>query len=234
MPGPAVILREVHRLRRHAKDLQDRIEQAPRQLRSQQGKVAYAEEKQKEGQETIKRLKVTTHELDVSLKALRQQIKKYEQQLNESTSKKEYDSLQAEIKAARQKDEKTENDILDAMLQTEEQTARLPEFEKAVKQAKADLAELDGELQTRVAQLEAQRQEALAQITAVEATLPPGDVRAQYERLIKALGEDAMSLVENRTCMACYTEITSQQSHNLLLEQFVLCKNCGRALYLPE
>jgi predicted nucleic acid-binding Zn-ribbon protein len=43
-----------------------------------------------------------------------------------------------------------------------------------------------------------------------------------------------MAEVQNRTCMACYTEITAQALNNLSIGQFILCKNCGRALYLPE
>jgi predicted nucleic acid-binding Zn-ribbon protein len=49
-----------------------------------------------------------------------------------------------------------------------------------------------------------------------------------------ARGADAMAAVENRTCTACYTEITAQNYHELILGQLVVCKSCGRILYLPE
>jgi predicted nucleic acid-binding Zn-ribbon protein len=234
MPGPAATLREIHRLRRHARDLQDRIEQAPRQLRAQQSRVSREEDALREGQETIKRLKVATHEKEVSLKAVRSQIKKYEQQLNEATAKKEYDSLKAEIAAAEGKVRKLEDEILEVMVEVEDRTARLPDLEKSVQQAKADLARFEGEMQERVGRLEQQRQQALAEIAAVEAALPPGDVRNQYERLIKARGEDALAAVQGNICTACYTEITAQQTQDLRQGQFVVCKNCDRILYLPE
>ena len=43
MPGPAVILKELHRLRRNIKDLDTKTEQAPKQLAIQQKKLANQE-----------------------------------------------------------------------------------------------------------------------------------------------------------------------------------------------
>src|SRR5207245_8738722 len=55
MAGPAAIIREIHRLRSHAHDLQTRIDFAPKQLKAQQNAVAKREEELKEAQETIKK-----------------------------------------------------------------------------------------------------------------------------------------------------------------------------------
>src|SRR5205807_1925742 len=97
MPGPAAILREIHRLRRHAEDLQKRIEQGPRLLRAQQANVSKQEEALRLAQDEIKKLKVTMHDKEVSLKTKNQNIVKHEKQLNQATSKKEYDALKSEI-----------------------------------------------------------------------------------------------------------------------------------------
>jgi predicted nucleic acid-binding Zn-ribbon protein len=234
MPGPAAILREIHRLRRHAKDLQDRIAQLPRQLKAQQARAEREEQSLREAQDHLKHLKVTTHEKEITLKTLQGQIKKYEKQMEEATAKKEYDSLKAEIAAAREKVRQLEDEILDTMVETEEETARLPEREQAVKQAKADLAQFEVEQKARQAELTAQFQQMMAQVAEVEATLPTGKVHDEYKRLVRARGEDALALVAGRTCAACYTEITGQQLQDLMLGQLVLCKSCGRMLYLSE
>jgi predicted nucleic acid-binding Zn-ribbon protein len=234
MPGPAAILREIHRLRRHARELQDRIAQLPRLLKAQQNKAARDEESLRQAQEHLKHLKVTTHDKEVSLKTARQQIQKYEKQLEEAGSKKEYDSLKAEINSAREKAGRLEDSILETMMETEEQTAKIPELEKAVRQAKEETGRFEADQQARQGRLEEELKQATAQIGQVEATLPAGKVREEYERLMKARGDDALALVENRTCTACYTEITPQQQQELSQEYMVLCKNCGRYLYLAE
>src|SRR5215831_8293978 len=97
MPAPGATLREIHRLRRAAKDLSTRIESGPRQVKAQRAAVARHEENLKKAQDELKHLKVHTHEKEVSLKSATEQIKKYEKQLNDIMSKKEYDALKHEL-----------------------------------------------------------------------------------------------------------------------------------------
>jgi predicted nucleic acid-binding Zn-ribbon protein len=229
----ATIFRELHRLRRHAKDLQDQVERGPRILRAHQAKVVKEGEALHEAQEALKKLKVANHEKEVSLKVTHQQIAKYEEQRNKATTRKEYDTLQAEIAAARQTARKIEDDILDGMAKVEEQAAQVPEAEKALTQAKQDYADFERQTQERLARQREQHAEVLAKIKEVEGSLP-AEVRPVYERLVHARGEEALSAMQNQTCSACYTGITAQQYNDLLSGRLVLCKSCGRILYLPE
>ena len=233
MPGPAAILREIHRLRRFAKDLQTQIEQGPRTLRAQQARVTRQEEILRQAQEGLKRLKVTTLEKESSHRATLQQITKYQKQQNEAASKKEYDAFQHEIDTARKKVQQLEDEILDAMAQTEEQTPKIPELEKTLQQVREEVARFEREQGARQAEFVAEKQKTEGQIGEVEAALPP-EVRPLYNRLVAAKGEDALAAVNGRTCLACYTEITAQNYNDLAQESFVLCKSCGRMLYLPE
>lgn len=233
MPGPAAILREIHRLRRHAQELQSEIERGPRLLKAQQGKVVKQEETLREAQDALKHLKVAIHEKEVSLRGKNQEIAKHERQLNEATSKKEYDALKAEIASERRMCQKLEDDILNDMALSEEKAAQLPELEQAVKRAKEEVARFDTANQARIADLTKELSQVRANLQAIEATLPE-DVARDYQRLIAARGEDALAPVQSRTCTACYTGITAQNYNELVQAQFVLCKNCGRILYLSE
>jgi predicted nucleic acid-binding Zn-ribbon protein len=69
---------------------------------------------------------------------------------------------------------------------------------------------------------------------AAEEALLPQDIRQQYERMTKAMGADALASVEGKNCTACYTEMTTQLSHNLQMQQVVVCRSCGRYLYLKD
>src|SRR5437773_1316484 len=93
MSGPAVLFREIHRLRRHIRELQDQVDRAPRVLKTQQAKVARQEEIQREGQDHLKKLKVSIHEKEVSLKATHGLVAKHLKQMETAESKKEYDAL---------------------------------------------------------------------------------------------------------------------------------------------
>jgi predicted nucleic acid-binding Zn-ribbon protein len=233
MPGPAEIFRQIHRLRRFARDLQEQLDRIPRQLRAQQAKVARQEELYREAQDALKHLKVAVHDKEVTLKTTHGQVSKYQKQLNEAGSKKEYDALQAEIAAAREKCRQMEDEILNGMSESEEKAAQLPELDKAVKQAKEEYGRFEKEAGGRQADLAGQLEQVQAQLKEVEAGLPR-EVRPQYDRVIAARGADALAAVRNRTCTACNSEITAQNYNELQQDRFVLCKACGRVLYLPE
>ncbi len=93
MPGPAVILKELHRLRRHLDDLDTRIAEAPRKLAIQQKRLANQEETAKQAHDHLKNLALQIRDKEGSVKAMQTQVKKYQKQLEEAANKKEYDTL---------------------------------------------------------------------------------------------------------------------------------------------
>jgi predicted nucleic acid-binding Zn-ribbon protein len=233
MSGPAVILREIHRLRKHLKDLQGEIDRLPRLLKGQQTKVTRQEEAAVQAHETLKHLKVTIREKEGLIKETQQLAIKHERQMNEASSKKEYDALKQEIAHDKQKCLQLEDEILRTLLEIDERTAQLPEADRAVEQARREFSEFEKSNASRQASLVEQLQQAQQSLKEVEATLP-ADVRSQFDRQVAARGDDALSAVDGRTCVACYTEITAQNYNELRQEVFVQCKSCGRILYLPD
>jgi predicted nucleic acid-binding Zn-ribbon protein len=227
------VLREIHRLRRNAKDLKSRIDQGPRQQQTQKDKVARQEEILRTAQDELKHLKVENHQKEVSLKALDEKIKKYDKQLSDIMSKKEYDALKHELAHARDEVAKLEDQILDVLGEIEERTAKMPELENNLREARAQAAQFERDYEARMASLAQQQQEVLQKLKEVEATLPE-DIRPHYERLTNAKGEDALAVLSERTCSACYTEVTAQNYSDLVRGLFVLCKSCGRMLYISE
>ncbi len=233
MPGPASTLRELHRLHRHAEDLRTEIHRGPQTVKAHQEKTAKQEELLHQAQESIKKLKVNLHERDVTLKSQQQVVDKHEKQLNEATSRKEYDALRTEIEKDKKACTKIEDEMLEVMGEIETRTLQIPEYEKAIKKCKEDAARVIDDVQTRRNEFSERLNETLKSIHEVEASLPE-EVKALYDRLVAVKGDSAMSQVEGRTCSACYTEITAQNQNDLMQQKLVLCKNCGRILYLPE
>ncbi len=231
MSGPGPILREAHRLRRHIKELETKIEQGPRTLKAHQNKLAQQEEVFRQTQDTLKQVKVRIHEKEVSVKATEQQIKKYEKQLGDVSSKKEYDALRAEIAASQEIIRKLEDETLELMAEAEEKSALLPEADKALQKARADFAQFEQDHKDRLARHAEDRARAADELKAIEATLPD-DLKQPYQRMVAAKGADALSGVKGTICSACYTEITSQMSSDLRRDQYLPCRNCGRILYM--
>ncbi len=232
MSGPAPIFREIHRLRRYISDLQEQLERIPRQLKVFQARLAKQELALREGQDTVKRLKVSATEKEKALKSQLQTIEKFQKQLNDISSKKEYDALHLEIAHARKDSSRLEDEVLVAMTEGEEIAARLPEIEKAVKLARDEVKKFETESGPRKDDLAAQLKEALEQLKSVEETIPP-DLMQQYTRTISSHGADGLAAVRDRICENCSTEIPAQIQNELLQQMFVSCRSCGRILYLP-
>lgn len=225
-------MREIHRLRRFADGLQEQLDRIPRQRKAYQAKCAKQEQALKDEQEAIRKLKVTASDKEKQLKGKHEQITRFEQQKNTVGSKKEFDALNLEIAHARETCSKLEDEILAAMLESEERTARVPELEKALALVRAEVARFESEIGPRKLDSEAQLIQAQKDLKSCEARIPR-DLRPQYDRTISSLGADGMALVRDRSCTNCNTEIIRQVELSLQNDEFVVCRSCGRILYPP-
>jgi predicted nucleic acid-binding Zn-ribbon protein len=233
MAGIVDQLRQLHRLHRSARDLRDQLERLPQQMKIQKAKLERHEKTIQDAHDHLKKLKVGVHEREVTLKTLHQQIKKHEKQREESSGKKEYDALQLEINTDVAKGKKLEDEILTAMMEIEERTAALPALEKSLADARAAFTTFEATAGERKTTLSEALIKAAEDLKAAEQSLPD-DIRAEYDRSVKGMGSDALSPVHGDTCVACSTSITAQRQHDLLVGKFVVCRSCGRMLYLPE
>jgi predicted nucleic acid-binding Zn-ribbon protein len=231
MATPAQILKDIHRLKRHIKDLEAKLEQGPKAHKAHQLKVTQAEEVLHKAQDGVKQLKVKIHEDEVSVKASRQNIEKLEK--TSVTNKKEYDALRAEVATANKAIHQFEDEMLEAMAELEDKTKLIPEAEKALAKAKADAAQFEKDHKERLERWSAEREKAITELAQVEAQLPE-DLRIIYDRMVGSKFADAISAVHGRICATCYTEVTPQMSNELQRGLFVICKACGRMLYLEK
>ena len=231
MATPAHILKDIHRLKRHIKDLEGKLEQGPKAHRAHQLKVVQAEEALHKAQDGVKQLKVKIHDKEVSVKAVQQNIDKLEK--TSVSNKKEYDALRTEVAAANKSIRKLEDEILETMAELEEKTKLIPQAEALLQKGKADAAQFEKDHQERLDRWTTERQTALEQLGAVEAQLPE-DLRIIYDRMVGSKWADAISAVHGRICVTCYTEVTPQMSNELQRGLFVICKVCGRMLYSEE
>jgi predicted nucleic acid-binding Zn-ribbon protein len=227
------LFREIHRLRRHLRDLQTEIDRIPGTRKARQAKVAKQEQALKDFQDGIKHLKVELHDKEVRLKGAGQQLTKHERQLSDMTTPKEIGAMQTEIANSKALIAQLEDEILAGMADLDERTAKVPEFDASLKKAKQELAGVETEMSERLERLTREKKLAEEELQNAEAQLPAAAL-GQYDRLVKAYGPDALAAVTERICGQCRSAVTAQNIHELLAGHFLCCNNCGRALYLSE
>jgi predicted nucleic acid-binding Zn-ribbon protein len=65
-------------------------------------------------------------------------------------------------------------------------------------------------------------------------SLLPVDVRENYQRVVRAKGEDALAPIQGEICGGCNQRVLLNMLADLRMSKLVFCKTCGRLLYLPQ
>lgn len=230
-PTITATLRECHRLRKHLRELKTEIDLGPRVQKAQEQTLANAKQSHATAFDTIQKLKLQIRDEEGNLKQHNTQLSKYEKQLNDAGSPKEYEAKQSEIRQAKEKVAITEDLILNLMEDLDQRTTDIPNVEKTWANAQSDFTEQQAEATERLDRLKAEYQIASAELTKYEAQFP-ANMKPMYDRLIKAYGPDGMAGVEGRVCTQCRTGIGEQQRNDLIAGKYLCCSSCHRALYL--
>jgi predicted nucleic acid-binding Zn-ribbon protein len=233
MSGPALVFREIHRLRRFADDLQENIDRHPRMIQVARARLTQREQGQHDNLETIKKLQVSIRQKEATLKSSHAQILKYEKQRETAASTKEMEAFKHQIANGLEEAGKLEDQILAEMTEVEERQGRIPEFDKDVAQAREEFSRFEAAQNEKFADWKKQLEQTKTRLKEEEAKIPD-KFRDQYTRTVTSMGVDAMSPAHGRVCEACRTEMTLQNYHDLQQQLFITCKACGRILYTPE
>jgi predicted nucleic acid-binding Zn-ribbon protein len=230
-PTPPALLREAHRLRRHLRELKSEIDLGPRVLKIQEQKLAAARQAHAAAHEHIQKLKLKIRDDEGTLKQVNGQLAKFEKQLNDAASPKEYEGKQSEIRQAKEKIAALEEATLLGMEELEQKTADVPNVERAWAEAQAEFEQFKVDAKERLERLQADQKQSVADLAKVDAQFPPA-VKPLYDRLVKAHGPDGMAAISGKVCGHCRVGISDQARGDIAAGKFVCCSTCGRALYL--
>ncbi len=224
-------LQQAHRLRKHLRELQSEIDLGPRVAKSQLAHLAAEELAHKTAYDSVSKLKLKIRDEEGNLKQHNTQLAKFEKQLNEAGSPKEYEGKQSEIRQAKEKIGLTEEAILLAMEELENRTNALPADDRRWAEAQANFAQQQVDAKERMERILEDQRLAQEHLANAETKLP-ADVKSQYDRLIARYGPDGLAGVNGRSCQQCRTSITEQQKAELINGKYICCPNCGRGLYV--
>jgi predicted nucleic acid-binding Zn-ribbon protein len=227
------LLREAHRLRRHLRELKSEIDLGPRVLKIQEQKLAAAKAAHAAAHDHIQKLKLKIRDDEGTLKVVNGQLAKFEKQLNDAASPKEYEGKQSEIRQAKEKVAALEEAILMGMEELEQKTAHLPTDDKIWAEAQAEFEQYKIDAKERLERLSADQRASVEALAKVDGQFPPA-VKPQYDRLIKAYGPDGLAALSGKVCGQCRVGMSDQARSDITAGKFVCCSTCGRALYLGE
>lgn len=229
----AEALRELHRLHRQATDLRGRLARGPKQVKVREGNVAHLNSELDATKEALTKVRMSVKEKELSLKTREDRILDLQAKKNSCSSNREYQTLLEQIAADEQANSVLSDEILELFDKSSDAEKTVENAQGAVKEAEQTLTELRKKVETERAGLTSDLNKVEAELKQAEVALP-ADVKQDYDRVVKAHGEDALAPLDGDVCGGCFQKVNLQMINLLQLSNMVFCKTCGRLLYIPE
>lgn len=229
----ASALRELHRLHRQVADLKNQLARGPRQVRAAEALLAQADTTLTATKQALTNTRVAADAKQLQLRQREDRLQDLQRKLNHCNSNREYQALKEQIAADQQANSVLSDEILEALEKIDELQAEFARAQTERTDAAEQLGALQRDAEARRGQLEAELPRVTAELDAAQQALP-AEFRAEYVRLARARGEDALAQVENETCGNCFHTLTTQTITDLVLGRPAACRSCGAFLYLPE
>lgn len=169
-------------------------------------------------------------EQEIELEATGEKMSKFQSQLFQVKSNREYEALQHEIAALKEHSSGLEDEILETLERAEQVSRSIGQQEDALKaeteRAQAEEAKLDRKLE--------ELRDAITiksdQRTRLVADLDPMLLK-KYERIRDSKGGVAVTTVKNGACGGCFRRIPPHEMQNLKRDdRIIACEGCGRII----
>lgn len=231
MELPPNALRDLHLLHQRIDALRQKRDRGPRQLEARRALIARHEEDLRQNLDELKRLKMRAHEKESYRRGLESRASELQIKINQAKDNNEYAALVAEREATRAAAGALEDEILDLLFRQDELAQANQQAEAELERMRKELEQFQMALEQEQGGIARQLADAEQELHRAEAQLP-GELQDNYRRLVNSRGKDALAVVERNSCTGCFTSITAQMYNQLLAHELVLCKSCGRILYL--
>jgi predicted nucleic acid-binding Zn-ribbon protein len=229
----AETMRTLHRIHTQLSDLRGRINAGPRQVAAHTSQVEAADAARIAAQDAVKKAKMAADQKQLQLKTAEAKIKELDGKLNACKTNREYQLLTEQIAADRMATQVLEDEILEALERVDAVKKDLPTAETAVAAARKLLDGTKARVAAEATQLDGEVQRLRGELEATERDLP-ADMRDLYDRAVKLKGADGMAALDGHSCGGCFHQVTGNMHSELLMGRVVMCRSCGRLLYLPE
>jgi len=218
---------DIFRLRRERESKPKLIEGLEARRNDEQAAVRGIEEK-------IKANQVKRKQRELDLQAKEDGVKKLQVQLYQLKTNKEYQTMQQEIEGHKADKSRVEDDILVLMEEADTLNKDLAKekalFADAEKHLNEDKKVIELEitaLDKRIAELEAERAAAAAQVDK--------KVLAHYEKVLSGKDGVAIVAVKDNACQGCFMNLPPQMINEIKMnDKVVTCESCARILYIEK
>ncbi len=238
---PMVNLEEQLKILVELQGLDTQILKIERDLESIPEEIKRAEEAFKEKaanlkklEDGVKTLQLKRKEKEIDLESKEGSIKKFQSQLYQIKTNKEYSALEGEIARVKADNSLIEEEILKIFDQLDAENQKIAKEKEFLKVEEVMLAEEKKKFDEEVRRLRAEVDNLRTQRTALAEGIDKS-ILAKYDRILKSKDGLAVVPVAGDSCQGCFRILPPQVIHEIKMKKdLVFCGSCARILYLEE
>jgi len=210
------------------------LESIPRKIAEMEDHFKEKSANLKSLEDGVKLLQVKRKEREGDLQAKEEAVKKFQSQMYQVKTNKEYTAFQEEIARAKADGSLIEEDIIKMFDQIDIENKKIAEEKDYLKKEESVLAEEKKKLNEEVARIKVELEGLKAQRTALAGKVDP-TMLPKYERIVSSKGGLAVVPVANDSCQGCFRIMPPQVINEIRMKSaLIFCENCARILYIDE
>lgn len=212
-------------------DLQSALSLIPLELETIKGEVGTEKTLLSQCQEDHKKQQLKQKEKEVELSSKEENIRKYEAQLTQVKTNKEYSALQDQIRSLKADNSMLEETILKLMDDVQSEQAKIDEQKKRLAAKEAEFQKKSKELEEQSKSINAEIEELTKKRTEKIKSVQP-EITSIYEQIVRKRNGLALVEVTGEACPACQMQLRPQLINEIKLkEKIVMCESCSRILF---
>jgi predicted nucleic acid-binding Zn-ribbon protein len=212
------------------KVLEDQLSQERATLAALKASLKRLDEKRKNDLLSVAATEKARNELVIDVRGMMQQLDHSREKLNRSRTERESNAAQRELEELRKLVRDREEDINKLTAEGDAVQLQIEATEAETAKLAAELGSSEGDINSKVAAVEREREQKAAARETVAKRLPPVLYR-RYETL-RTKKPCAISQTTDGTCTACHMALPPQIFHRLRREPMIeQCPSCQRLIY---
>lgn len=212
-------------------ELQQRVLAIPDEIESQSESLQESRDAVEKLREQADQKARTQRQLEGEVELLQQKLSRYQEQLMDVKTNREYRAMRHEIDGVRAQISNQEDEILEIMLALDELEDQTREARRTAEERASEVSSRQQELETFAAGSETHMAGFEQEKSQLERDLPES-LLEQYRRIASASNGQALAEVVGQSCQACNVKLRPQFFTEVKSGLKILtCETCNRFLY---
>lgn len=214
--------------------IEQEIEDLPRTLATKKELVSRLKKSFVEKNEKYDETRRHVAEIRIRLQEAESDREKYESQMDQITTAREYDALEKEIRDASEREQQYRRDLQREEKDFEEQKMRLEREEAMIKAQETELEEE----RAKIDSVTEDRRSKLKDLGDQEAGIIPGldeELMFKFERIIRSKAGEGIVPIKNGVCTGCQMILPNQFVNDVRAgEEILFCPYCSKIVFFTD